>query len=380
MIFDGDKGIGAAGLGLVALVSACVSVAPEGEPSADARSAFVNDDGTFHEGLSIGQNTTWTIDRGSSQTFRVVAYGDSIFAGYQGGIFQVARRGAPYVAGEYLAKTWSTNVEVVRRAETGGLASEVLGRIVDDKSYMEDPSTRVVYFEMCGNDYLQARRAFASSSGACDLSMLSAALDTCTGNTKQAMDQINASARTAKRKAVANLYYPGFDRDNVAAGCTDPATGVQANVQTVLLPLIARSNWRVCDLARQNDFGCADAFAEFMGADYDTNGDGVVDTVGLRFRPGESEDAYVKRITTTLRATVRDANHHGLAAGSTIGYLFTDDIHPTAFSDSIGNGADGRSSPDFPDSQIVGGKNPKWYLFGHERIGMALANLGPAAP
>jgi len=41
---------------------------------------------------TITQNTSWTITRsGATSTYRVVAYGDSIFAGYNGGLFSVAR-------------------------------------------------------------------------------------------------------------------------------------------------------------------------------------------------------------------------------------------------------------------------------------------------
>jgi lysophospholipase L1-like esterase len=370
MVFGGRYGIGAVGFGLLALASGCVA-SSDGTVSEQASKLEAPE---FDPFLSIGQNTTWTVKRGAAQTLRVVAYGDSIFAGYQGAFSQVARRSAPYVAGEYLALAWNANVQVVRRAETGGLASEVYSRITSDKSYMEDPSTRAVYFEMCGNDYLQARRAFQGSGGTCSLSGLQDALAACVDNTQKAMQQINTSAQTAITKAVANLYYPGFDKDNVSASCTDPATGQRANVQQTLLPLMARSNWRVCDIARRNGFACVDSFAEFMGADYDTNGDGMVDSDALRIDPSESEDAYVTRISVTLRSTLRDANHHGVAASSQTGYLYSDDIHPNVYLEMIQTNANGSSAPDFPDAQIAGGKNPKWNLFGHERMGWALAN------
>ena len=42
----------------------------------------------------------------------------------------------------------------------------------------------------------------------------------------------------------------------------------------------------------------------------DTNGDGKVDTDGLRYVPGESESSYVTRITNTLRSTIRDSTTH----------------------------------------------------------------------
>ena len=41
--------------------------------------------------------------------------------------------------------------------------------------------------------------------------------------------------------------------------------------------------------ARQRASKCTDNFAEYMGADYDTNGDGKIDADGLRYVSGESE-------------------------------------------------------------------------------------------
>ena len=44
---------------------------------------------------TVTQNTSWTIDRaGTTAKYRVVAYGDSIYAGYYGSISSVARRSA----------------------------------------------------------------------------------------------------------------------------------------------------------------------------------------------------------------------------------------------------------------------------------------------
>ena len=67
---------------------------------------------------TINQNTSWTIDRaGTSVKYRVVAYGDSIYAGYRGSVTNVARRAAPMVDGEYLSTKWGTDIEVIRRTK-----------------------------------------------------------------------------------------------------------------------------------------------------------------------------------------------------------------------------------------------------------------------
>ena len=70
-------------------------------------------------------------------------------------------------------------------------------------------------------------------------------------------------------------------------------------------------NYWMCEYrARQKGFQCADNFAQYMGADYDRNGDGQIDSDALRYVAGETEAAYVTRITSTLRSTIRDANTH----------------------------------------------------------------------
>ena len=107
---------------------------------------------------TLTQNVSWTIDRAGINTkYRITAYGDSIYAGYNGSIISAAKYSAPTVDAEYLAALWNADIESVRRAKSGAVASDVYNnKIVAEKSYMQDSSTRVVTFEMCGNDGLQA--------------------------------------------------------------------------------------------------------------------------------------------------------------------------------------------------------------------------------
>jgi hypothetical protein len=115
---------------------------------------------------TIAQNVSWTIDRPDTTTkYRIVAYGDSIFAGYKGSISEVAIYAAPTVDGEYAAWKWNADIETIRRTKSGAKAGDVYrDKIVDDASYMQDPSTRIVAFEMCGNDALPSASAPSSSS------------------------------------------------------------------------------------------------------------------------------------------------------------------------------------------------------------------------
>jgi len=141
-------------------------------------------------------------------------------------------------------ESWGTDIEVVRRTKSGAVASDIYSnKIVGEKSYMQATSTRIVAFEMCGNDFLQARSNFANTYG----------------------------------------------------------------------------------------FKCIDDFAQYMGADYDSNGDSQSDSDALRYVQGESEADYVTRISVTLRSTIRDANTHFVNASTSYDYIQSDDTHPTYY-------------------------------------------------
>jgi hypothetical protein len=250
---------------------------------------------------------------------------------------------------------------------------------------MQAANARVVTFEMCGNDYLQARSNLSGQSGTCSYAPLDAALAACTTYMERAMLAINQYATAARVKVIMNLYYPGYAADDANTACRDAATGLPVNKQQKFLPYLARSNHRACALAARHGFARADAFAEFMGADYDSNGDGLVDVDGLRFDPAETEDQYVQRVAVTRRATVRDSNFHLASPSASYDYLLSDNTHPTYRGGTVGLGffsgsGSGSGAADFGDAQIVGGKNPVWNQYGHERAGFALTAPNPPAP
>ena len=103
------------------------------------------------------------------------------------------------------------------------MASDIYNnKIVAEKSYMQTTNTRVVTFEMCGNDGLQARSSFKGQTGTCNYGVMDTALNNCTTYQQRAMTYINANAYAGtKLKVIANLYYPGYNADNVLSTCTD---------------------------------------------------------------------------------------------------------------------------------------------------------------
>lgn len=334
---------------------------------------------------TLNQNVSWTIDRaGTTAKYRIVAYGDSIYAGYNGSVSNAALYAAPTVDAEYLSARWNADIESVRRAKSGAIASDVYqNKIVAERSWMQHASTRVVTFEMCGNDGLQARSSFRSQSGTCNYNVINTAVNNCRTYVAAAMDYINANAHPNTRlKVISNLYYPGFDADNVQSRCTDASTGRTVNMRDVFLPALARMNYWMCEFARQKGFQCADSFAQYMAADYDRNGDGIIDSSAIRYIAGESESAYVNKITNTYRATLRDANFKLVTASSSYDYIQSDDVHPTysgrTVSAGLWGGSSGTVAPRY--TSFSNGRSPIWDRFGHERMGWALSVYNPASP
>lgn len=334
---------------------------------------------------TLTQNASWTIDRpGTTTTYRLVAYGDSIYAGYNGSVYKAAKYSAPTVDAEYLSASWNADIQSVRRTKSGAVASSIYNdKIVAERSYMQASNTRVVTFEMCGNDGLQARSSFKSQSGTCNYSVLSTAENNCKTYVAAAMDYINANAYVGTRlKVISNLYYPGYAADNVQSSCRDATTGATVNMRDKFLPVVARMNYWMCEFARQKGFQCVDNFAQYMGADYDSNGDGLIDSDALRHVAGETEASYVTRITSTLKSTLRDANTHFVSSTASYDYIQSDNTHPTYTGSTVTSGLFGSSSgsgaPRY--TSFTNGKNPIWNQYGHERMGWGLSTFNPAAP
>jgi lysophospholipase L1-like esterase len=334
---------------------------------------------------TLNQNVSWTIDRaGTTTKYRLAAYGDSIYAGYNGSTTSAAKNAATTVDAEYLSALWNADIENIRRCKSGAVAKDVYdNKIVAERSYMQTTNTRVITFEMCGNDGLQARSSFKGQTGTCNFAVLDTALNNCRTYIANAMNYINTNGYSGtKLKVIANLHYPGYAADNVLSGCTSSATGAKVNMRDIFLPYLAKMNWSMCDNANSKGFKCADNFAQYMGADYDRNGDGQVDSDALRYVAGESEASYVTRITSTLKSTIIDANTHFVSSSTSYDYIQSDNTHPTYNGGTVTAGLLGGSTGTGAAryTSFTGGKNPIWNTLGHERMGWAISTFNPAAP
>ena len=195
---------------------------------------------------TLNQNVSWTIDRaGTSTKYRLVAYGDSIYAGYNGSTSNAAKYSAPTVDAEYLSALWNADIESVRRTKSGAIASDIYNnKIVAERSYMQAANTRVITMEMCGNDGLQARSSFKSQTGTCDYTGINNAVNNCKTYVAASMDYINANAYAGtKLKVISNIYYPGYNADNVQSSCKDATTGATVNIREKFLPAMAKINY-----------------------------------------------------------------------------------------------------------------------------------------
>ena len=339
---------------------------------------------------TLTQNLSWTIDRaGTTAKYRVVAYGDSIYAGYYGSISSVAKRAAPHVDGEYLSQLWNADIEVIRRTKSGAVARDIYNnKIVAERSYMQDGQHARRHLR----DVRQRRPAGAQQLRGPDAAPATTRrsttpLDNCTNYTQLAMQYINANAHAnTKLKVVSNLYYPGYAADNALANCTDSGTGQRPNKQDMFLPRIAQMNWRACNFAAQNGFACADSFAQYMGADYDSNGDGQIDSDALRYVQGESRGRlrhqhhdHAPRDAARREHALRQRQHelrlHPVRQHAP-------DLHRRHDLRRLLRrlGLAARARPTTATRRSSAARTRSGTSFGHERMGWALSVFNPATP
>jgi hypothetical protein len=177
---------------------------------------------------------SWTIDRaGTSSKYRVVAYGDSIYAGYNGSVTNAARS-APTVDGEYLSALWNSGhrERAPRQIGRGGQ-----GRLRQQDRRRAQLHAGRQHARGDLRDVRQRRPAgalsFKSQTGTCNYSGLTTAVANCKTYVAKAMDYINANAYAGvKLKVISNLYYPGYNADNVQSSCKDPAPAPRSTTAT----------------------------------------------------------------------------------------------------------------------------------------------------
>ncbi|HWN66802.1 MAG TPA: SGNH/GDSL hydrolase family protein [Haliangium sp.] len=260
---------------------------------------------------------------GTSTTTRTYsAFGDSIAAGYCGIFCRTDSFSVRHARD--VANRFDATVSYRGRAVSGDLMSQIADEVSIYRS--EVATADFIAIDGCGNDYLDARGSFRNQT-TCAETVLATALDTCHTNLVRALNTIAANKKPTATVVVMNLYYPGVNADK-SRTCSTGGTHFD-----VFLDYIVESNWIACTEALARGFDCADAFAGFNAADFDTDGDGLVDSNEIRFDPISDIDDfnnYYTRIVINNKHLIKDANLKQVSPTSTADYLQSDDTHPTA--------------------------------------------------
>ena len=256
-------------------------------------------------------------------------------------------------------------------------------KIVAERSYMQASNTRVVTFEMCGNDGLQARSSFTGQTGTCNYAALNTAVTNCTTYIAAAMEAINTNAlRDTKAQGRREPLLPGLRRRQRAEllhglrhrrhGRTSRTCSCRTSPHELLdVQLRARRTASSAPTASPSTWAPT-----------------TTPTATARSTPtrcatsqGETEAAYVTRITVdaALDAARRQHALRDVDARS-FDYIQSDNTHPTYTGGTVSAGLFGGTAPARArraTRRSPNGKNPVWNQLGHERMGWATVDLQP---
>jgi len=269
------------------------------------------------------QSKTINPTDGTYTTTRIVTtFGDSIAAGYCGLFCRNDSLTVRYA--KRVADARDARVDYRGRAVSGEIMSEIVGEISANLTDLR--AADYVTLEGCGNDFLDARDTFRSSSNCTDESPLANALATCKTQMVRALDLIAANRKAGSIVQVLAIYYPGINSDK-----SRTCNGMSHF--DIFLDYLAESNWSTCNEAWKRGFKCTDGLAAFNAADVDTalDADTAVDAAQIRI--SQAVDAnnfagYYSRVQDN-KAVLTDASYKRVSATSTVDYLNSDDTHPT---------------------------------------------------
>jgi lysophospholipase L1-like esterase len=261
---------------------------------------------------------------GTSTTTRITtAFGDSIAAGYCG-IFCRLDSYAVYY-GRRVADAKDATVSYRGHAQSGDVMSQIANRVASNLTDLR--AADYVTIGGCGNDFLNARSTYRGQSDCTNEAVLATALDTCRTNLVRALNTIAANRKAGSTVVVMANYYPGLATDR---GRTCGA-GTHFDV---FIDYILEANWTACNEAWARGFKCVDGLAAFNAADVDTAADADATPDIDQVRLNQATDAnnfpgYYNRVFAEKTALI-DANTKRTTSTTTVDYLQSDDVHPTA--------------------------------------------------
>jgi lysophospholipase L1-like esterase len=260
---------------------------------------------------------------GTYTTTRIVTtFGDSIAAGYCGIFCRNDSLTVRYA--RHVANARDARVSYRGKAVSGEVMSQIAGRVETNLTDLR--AADYVTIEGCGNDFLDARSTFRSSSNCTNESPLANALATCKTQMLRALDKIALERKAGSMVQVMALYYPGVNSDK-SRSCNGMSHF------DIFLDYITEANWFTCNEAWKRGFKCTDGIAAFNAADVDTalDADTAVDAAQIRINQATDANnvaGYYSRVFDN-KAVITDANTKRVSASSTVDYLLSDDTHPT---------------------------------------------------
>jgi lysophospholipase L1-like esterase len=207
---------------------------------------------------------------------------------------------------------------------SGEIMSEIAGRVESNLTDLR--AADYVTLEGCGNDFLDARSTYRSSSSCTNEAPLANALATCKAQMVRALDKIALERKAGSIVQIMALYYPGINSDK-SRNCNGMSHF------DIFLDYLSEANWFTCNEAWKRGFKCTDGLAAFNAADVDTALDADTDVDAAQIRMSEATDfndfaGYYSRVQDN-KAVLTDANTKRVSASSTVDYLLSDDTHPT---------------------------------------------------
>ena len=275
------------------------------------------------EAAAGSQSKTLNPSDGTYTTTRIVTtFGDSIAAGYCGLFCTNDSLTVRY--SRHVANARDARVSYRGRAMSGEVMSQIAGRVENNLTDLR--AADYVTLEGCGNDFLNARSTYRSSSTCTNEAPLANALATCKTQMVRALNKIALERKAGSTVQIMALYYPGLNADK-SRSCNGMSHF------DIFLDYISEANWFTCNEAWKRGFKCTDGLAAFNAADVDTalDGDTLADAAQIRMSQAEDfEDfaGYYSRVQDN-KAVLTDANTKRLSATSTADYLLSDDTHPT---------------------------------------------------
>lgn len=269
------------------------------------------------------QSLTLNPSDGTYSTTRVqTTFGDSIAAGYCGIFCRNDSLTVRYA--RHVANARDARVSYRGRAVSGIVMSEIVDEIYYNVSDLR--AADYVTLEGCGNDFLDARSTYRSSSSCTNETPLINALATCKYHVVRALDKIALERKAGSTVQVMALYYPGVNSDK-SRSCNGMSHF------DIFLDYIAEANWFTCNEAWKRGFKCTDGIASFNAADVDTALDADTTPDIAQIRMSQAVDynnfaGYYSRVRDN-QAVITDANTKRVSATSTVDYLLSDDTHPT---------------------------------------------------